>query len=105
MGVDLAGEPASCAYVATTSPELRGEAFAACLELRRAGLRVEADYQGRSLKSQLKQANRAGAGAVAARSAPTSSPRAAPRCATWGPTSRKSVPRDRLAERVAEVLA
>ena len=103
-GVDLAGEPAPCVYVATTSPELRGEAFAACLELRRAGLRVEADYQGRSLKSQLKQANRAGARAVVM----LGPDELAAGCATlrdMGTHEQESVPRDRLAERVAEVLA
>ena len=103
-GVDLAGEPAPCAYVATTSPDLRGEAFAACLELRRAGLRVEADYQGRSLKSQLKQANRAGARAVVM----LGPDELAAGCATlrdMGTHEQESVPRDRLAERVAEVLA
>ena len=103
-GVDLAGEPAPCVYVATTSPELRGEAFAACLELRRAGLRVEADYQGRSLKSQLKQANRAGARAVVM----LGPDELAAGCATlrdMATHEQESVPRDRLAERVAEVLA
>ena len=103
-GVDLAGEPAPCVYVATTSPELRGEAFAACLELRRAGLRVEADYQGRSLKSQLKQANRTGARAVVM----LGPDELAAGCATlrdMGTHEQESVPRDRLAERVAEVLA
>ena len=103
-GVDLAGEPAPCAYVATTSPDLRSEAFAACLELRRAGLRVEADYQGRSLKSQLKQANRAGARAVVM----LGPDELAAGCATlrdMGTHEQESVPRDRLAERVAEVLA
>ena len=103
-GVDLAGEPAPCAYVATTSPDLRPEAFAACLELRRAGLRVEADYQGRSLKSQLKQANRAGARAVVM----LGPDELAAGCATlrdMATHEQESVPRDRLAERVAEVLA
>jgi histidyl-tRNA synthetase len=60
-GVDLAGDEPSCVYVANTTPELRGEAFRATLALREAGLRCEADYQGRSLKGQLKQANKLGA--------------------------------------------
>ena len=60
-GVDLAGADPACVYVANTTPELRGAAFAATLALRDAGLRCEADYQGRSLKGQLKQADKLGA--------------------------------------------
>ena len=36
----------------------RAAAFDACLALRGAGVRTEADYQGRSLKSQFKQADK-----------------------------------------------
>jgi histidyl-tRNA synthetase len=57
-GVDISGEPEPCAYVANTVAELRDAAFRATLALREAGIRTEADYQGRSLKSQLKQADR-----------------------------------------------
>ena len=57
-GADLAGAEPSCVYVANTQPELRNEAFKVTLALRGAGLRCEADYQGRSLKSQFKQADR-----------------------------------------------
>ena len=57
-GADLAGADPSCVYVANTQPELRDEAFKVTLALRGAGLRCEADYQGRSLKSQFKQADR-----------------------------------------------
>lgn len=58
QGVDLAGPEPSCVYVACAAPECRDAVFSACLALRRAGVRVEADYQGRSLKSQFKQADK-----------------------------------------------
>lgn len=58
QGVDLAGPAPSCVYVACADPSCRDAVFATCLTLRRAGLRTEADYQGRSLKSQFKQADK-----------------------------------------------
>ena len=61
FGVDPASDAPSCIYVANAGAELRGEVFALCTELRAAGLRTEADYQGRSLKSQFKQADKLGA--------------------------------------------
>lgn len=61
FGVDPASDAPSCIYVANAGAELRGEVFALCAELRAAGLRTEADYQGRSLKSQFKQADKLGA--------------------------------------------
>ena len=57
LGVDLAGQEPPCVYVACT-PEERDEVFSATLALRQAGVRAEADYQGRSLKSQFKQADK-----------------------------------------------
>lgn len=57
LGVDLAGEEPSCVYVACMPAE-RAAAFSATLALRNAGVRTEADYQGRSLKAQFKQANK-----------------------------------------------
>ena len=42
-------------------PEQRAAGFSATLALRQAGIRTEADYQGRSLKSQFKQADKVGA--------------------------------------------
>ncbi len=60
QGVDLGGEEPSCVYVACT-PDVRTHVFGAVLALREAGIRTEADYQGRSLKSQFKQANKLGA--------------------------------------------
>lgn len=58
QGVELAGEEPSCVYVAGTSADERQAVFAAALALRQAGIRAEADYQGRSLKSQFKQADK-----------------------------------------------
>lgn len=60
QGVDLGGEAPSCVYVACT-PDVRPAVFGATLALRSAGIRTEADYQGRSLKSQFKQADKLGA--------------------------------------------
>ncbi len=61
FGVDMAADAPSCIYVANAGSELRGEVFALAHELRAAGIRTEADYQGRSLKSQFKQADKLGA--------------------------------------------
>lgn len=60
QGVDLGGEAPGCVYVACT-PDVRPAVFGAVLALRNAGIRTEADYQGRSLKSQFKQADKLGA--------------------------------------------
>jgi histidyl-tRNA synthetase len=60
QGVDLGGSAPSCVYVACT-PDVRPAVFGATLALRNAGIRTEADYQGRSLKSQFKQADKLGA--------------------------------------------
>ena len=60
LGANLAGEAPTCAYVACT-PDQRDAAFSVTLALRSAGIRTEADYQGRSLKSQFKQADKLGA--------------------------------------------
>jgi len=61
QGGSLETSEPSCVYVACTSPSERDVAFRATLALRQAGIRTEADYQGRSLKSQFKQADRLGA--------------------------------------------
>ena len=45
--------------------ELRGEVFGITHELRQAGVRTEANYQGRSLKSQFKQADKLGVRLIA----------------------------------------
>ena len=60
QGVNMGGDAPSCVYVACT-PDVRTHVFSAVLALREAGIRTEADYQGRSLKSQFKQANKLGA--------------------------------------------
>ena len=57
LGCDLAGSEPACVYVAAT-PDVREHVFPLVLSLREAGIRTEADYQGRSLKSQFKQADR-----------------------------------------------
>ena len=102
-GVDLAGAEPSCIYVTGTEPELRSNVFSTTLALRRAGLRTEADYQGRSLKAQFKQADKHGARL----------------CVVIGPDEvaagtatirdmktheQTSVPAGELAERVSELL-
>ena len=61
QGGSLETPEPSCVYVACTSSEERGVAFDVTLALRQAGIRTEADYQGRSLKSQFKQADKLGA--------------------------------------------
>ena len=59
QGVEMGGAEPSCVYVASTGgADERAAAFDACLALRGAGIRTEADYQGRSLKSQFKQADK-----------------------------------------------
>ena len=61
QGVDLGADAETCVYVANAGAELRPGVFAAARELRAAGIRTECDYQGRSLKSQFKQADKLGA--------------------------------------------
>ncbi len=58
VGVSLEGEEPGCVYVANTGADTRDAAFQATLALRSAGVRTEADYQGRSLKSQFKLADK-----------------------------------------------
>ena len=60
-GVELAPAPEPFVYVACTEPDLRDAVFSTTLALRREGIRCDADYQGKSLKGQLKQAGRSGA--------------------------------------------
>jgi histidyl-tRNA synthetase len=52
-------------FVAYANPELRTEAFRLAADVRRAGLAARLELGGRSLKGQLKQADRAGARYVA----------------------------------------
>ncbi len=53
--------PGPDVYVAAASEEARPTAFRLALDLRRAGLSAEIDYTGRSLRAQMKEANRLGA--------------------------------------------
>jgi histidyl-tRNA synthetase len=52
------------AFIAIADPGQRGQAMALAVELRHAGVSVEVDLAGRSLKGQLKHADRIGAGRV-----------------------------------------
>jgi histidyl-tRNA synthetase len=60
---ERAGAPAIDVFVAAPS-SLRERAFALVRELRRAGLRADLDLAERSLKGQMKQADRLGARAA-----------------------------------------
>jgi histidyl-tRNA synthetase len=51
-------------YVARTAPELSGETFALAQLLRRAEIATEMDHQNRSLKAQMKAADKLGASFV-----------------------------------------
>jgi len=48
-------------FVATVGGDVRPAAFTHLVALRRAGLRAETDYEGRSLKAQMRSANKLGA--------------------------------------------
>ena len=61
LGGTLEPEPEPCVFVACM-PDERAAAFTAARLLREAGIRTECDYQGRSLKSQFKLADKLGAG-------------------------------------------
>jgi histidyl-tRNA synthetase len=60
-----APEPVVDLYVAYEDPTLREQAFATVVEARRAGISAQLELAGRSLKGQLRQAGRLGAGFVA----------------------------------------
>lgn len=62
---DSDARPGPDLYVAAASPEARDPAFALAIEARRAGLSAEIDYSQRSLKAQMKAANRLGTRVVA----------------------------------------
>ncbi|MDO9556745.1 MAG: histidine--tRNA ligase [Coriobacteriia bacterium] len=63
-GVTVLGPALAEVYVARVDDSLAGAAFAIAQELRDGGIAAELDHQGRSLKSQFKQADRLGARAV-----------------------------------------
>ena len=64
-GATAEGLPKSEVYVARVDDGASGAAFAFVSTLRDAGIAAETDHQGRSLKSQFKQADRLGARLVA----------------------------------------
>ena len=62
---NVAAPPApAMVYVATTDDRARAAAARVLRDLRAAGLNADADYNGRSLKAQMKEANRLGSSAV-----------------------------------------
>ncbi len=65
FGVPLADEVAPSIYVANAGGETRDAVFSIAHDLRVAGIRCEANYQGRSLKSQFKQADKLGCALIA----------------------------------------
>jgi len=64
-GASAEGLPKSEVYVARVDDSVGGAAFSLVSALRDAGIAAETDHQGRSLKSQFKQADRLGARLVA----------------------------------------
>jgi histidyl-tRNA synthetase len=56
--------PAGRIFVAALGEDPRKRAFRLARELRRAGLRVELDYEGKSLKSQMRRADKMGSSHV-----------------------------------------
>ncbi len=65
VGASAEGLPKSEVYVARVDGSVVGAAFSLVSVLRDAGIAAETDHQGRSLKSQFKQADRLGARLVA----------------------------------------
>jgi histidyl-tRNA synthetase len=66
--VETAEEVASrprAVYVVAATPDVRGEAFALVTDLRAAGIEADMDFEGKSLKAQMRAAGRLGAGKVA----------------------------------------
>lgn len=61
LGVTVPAPPRAEVYVAAVDDSTRADAFALVSVLRDAGVSADADHQGRSLKSQFKQADRLGA--------------------------------------------
>ena len=103
-GVNLGGDEPGCVYVAGTEADLRPAVFTATLALRRAGIRTEADYQGRSLKAQFKQADKHGA-VLCVVLGPEEVEAGTATIRDMKTHEQVSVPATELAERVAERLA
>ena len=57
-GAQAPEEPAPDAYICSIGKEASFEAARLATELRTANLSIELDYEGRSLKAQMKQANK-----------------------------------------------
>lgn len=64
-GIEVPAPPRAEVYVARVDDSVAAEVFALAQRLRDAGIAAEMDHQGRSLKSQFKQADRLGARFVA----------------------------------------
>ncbi len=64
LGEGGAAPAAADVFLVTTSPALLPEAFRWKMELVAQGVRADMDYEGRSLKSQFRRADRSGAKAV-----------------------------------------
>jgi histidyl-tRNA synthetase len=64
-GVSIPAPPRAEVYVARVDESVASDVFALAQRLRDAGIAAELDHQGRSLKSQFKQADRLGARFVA----------------------------------------
>lgn len=60
-GVELASEPEVSLYVGTLGKEAKASAYKLVQKLRAAGVIVETDYMDRSVKAQMKYANKIGA--------------------------------------------
>lgn len=58
LGKTLETPAPSCVYIACVTPEQRSLVFDICQQLRSHNIRTEADYQGKSLKAQFKQADK-----------------------------------------------
>ncbi len=64
LGDAPAAAPAVDAFIVASSPSFLPEAFRLKIRLSGAGVRADADYEGRSLKAQFRRANRSGAAYV-----------------------------------------
>ncbi len=60
LGISCVGEHPSCVYVACVDDTMRTQAFSVVQDLRSANISAQMDMQGRSLKSQFKQAGKMG---------------------------------------------
>lgn len=61
LGIELPGQPGCDAYVCTVGEKAGIKGFSITSDLRNAGVKAECDHMGRSLKAQLKYANKTSA--------------------------------------------